>query len=125
MHRRRRLSSSARLSSAARKKSRSWWCLGWISSRANNMAALPQRLAEHYAQALFELGTKDPSRTKDYLKNLEQVLERRGHQKLFPRILAHLKTIEERQAREKKYKKFTKDDARTRTLVELYRTLIH
>jgi hypothetical protein len=82
-------------------------------------------LPEQYAQALYELGSANPQRTKEYLKNLEQVLERRGHQKLFPRILGYLKTIEEKRTREKKFKKFTPEDQRTRTLVELYRTLTH
>lgn len=82
-------------------------------------------LTDQYAQALYELGASEPSRAKEYVANVQKVLARRGHEKLLPRILARLDALEERRKRGERYNRCTPDDARTRTLVELYRTLVH
>lgn len=75
-------------------------------------------LARDYAQGVYELGGK-----AEHLKPLQQVLERRGHLKLLPQILAEYKKLEEHDARIAKHKEETPEQAQTRILLELYRTL--
>ena len=75
-------------------------------------------LSRDYAQGLYELGGK-----QEHLAPLRAVLERRGHLKLLPQIFAEYKKLEEHDARMKKHKEETPEQAQTRILLELYRTL--
>ncbi|MBP7770311.1 MAG: hypothetical protein KA066_00120 [Candidatus Pacebacteria bacterium] len=75
-------------------------------------------LSRDYAQGLYELGGKP-----EHLKPLKSVLERRGHLKLLPQILAEYQKLEEHDARIAKHKEETPEQAQTRQLLELYRTL--
>ena len=75
-------------------------------------------LSRDYAQGLYELGGKP-----EHLKPLKQVLERRGHLKLLPQILAQYQKLSEHDARMAKHKEETPEQAQTRILLELYRTL--
>lgn len=75
-------------------------------------------LAKDYAQGLYELGGK-----KEHLAPLAKILERRGHAKLMPQILAEYEKLVEHDARLKKHKEETPQQAQTRILLELYRKL--
>lgn len=75
-------------------------------------------LARDYAQGLYDLGGK-----KEHLAPLIKVLEHRGHLKLLPQILSEYQKLEEHDARLKKHKEETPEQAQTRILLELYRTL--
>jgi hypothetical protein len=75
-------------------------------------------LARDYAQGLYGLGGK-----QELLAPLKKVLERRGHTKLLPQILAEYRKLEEHDARMAKHKSETPEQAQTRILLELYRTL--
>lgn len=75
-------------------------------------------LAKDYAQGLYELGGK-----KEHLAGLHKVLERRGHTKILPQILAEYEKLVEHDARLKKHKEETPQQAQTRILLELYRKL--
>ncbi len=75
-------------------------------------------LAKDYAQGLYELGGK-----AEHIKPLKIVLERRGHLKLLPQILAEYQKLEEHDVRIANHKKETPEQAQTRTLLELYRKL--
>ncbi len=77
-----------------------------------------------YAQALYELVTKDPIKSEMYLGNLQKTLKAKGHQKLLPRIFAEFKTILDQKERSKKYSLVTPEQERTRNLLELYRKLV-
>lgn len=83
--------------------------------------------AKQYARALFALiqdppagGPKDG---KIFLRNLNAVLLKRGHQKLLPRIFIEYKKLHEGRERSEVQKTVTKEQERTRVLLELYRTL--
>jgi hypothetical protein len=88
-------------------------CSGSKRASPSNM------LARDYATALHELGGK-----KEHLAPLKSILERRGHQKLLPRILAEYEKLELGAARLGVHKEETPERRRTRTLLELYRTLV-
>lgn len=75
-------------------------------------------LARDYAQGLYELGGKP-----EHLAPLKKVLERRGHLKLLPQILAEFQKLKEHDARLAQYKKESPEQAQTRILLQLYRTL--
>lgn len=75
-------------------------------------------LSRDYAQGLYELGGKE-----EHLAPLRRILERRGHLKLLPQILAEYKKLEEHDARLKKHKEESPEQKQTRILLELYRTL--
>ena len=77
-----------------------------------------------YAQALHALIEKKPEHASEYLSNLKKVLERRGHQKLLPRIYSAYQRIAEEKKRLSGYKKITPESNRTRVLLELYRNLL-
>lgn len=81
-------------------------------------------LEQQYAHALFDLVSKSPEKSGEYLKGLVQTLERKGHQKLMPRIYTQYQSIIERGDRSKKYAAVTPEGERTRILLELYRTLV-
>ena len=81
--------------------------------------------APHYARALYELIRTSPERSKEYLQNLGQVLERRYHQKLFLRIMVEYEKVLLQEGRLAEQKRITPEQQRTRTLLELYRTLTH
>ena len=78
-----------------------------------------------YARALYALTLGQPDKAKDYLHNLEKVLERRGHQKLLPRIFSQYRSLAERATRTRRYKEVTPQGERTRVLLEVYRKLTH
>lgn len=75
-------------------------------------------LSRDYAQGLYELGGKE-----EHLAPLKKVLERRGHLKLLPQILAEYRKLGERDARMARHKEESPEQAQTRILLELYRTL--
>lgn len=75
-------------------------------------------LAKDYAQGIYQLGAK-----KEHLAGLKKVLERRGHEKLLPQILAEYEKLVEHDARLQKHKEETPDQTQTRILLELYRKL--
>ncbi len=80
-------------------------------------------LSASYARALFDLVSKDDSKAEDYLKNLRAALERRGHQKLLPRILSDYQKLEVGETRQKVQNIVSPEAERTRNLLELYRKL--
>jgi hypothetical protein len=75
-------------------------------------------LSRDYAQGLYELGGKE-----EHLAPLKEVLTRRGHLKLLPQILAEYKKLGEHDARMARHKEESPEQAQTRILLELYRTL--
>ena len=77
-----------------------------------------------YAQALFALASDNPTKSREYLSNLEKVLIRRKERQLLPRILAEIERLSEGKRRSEQYRTITPQDIRSRQLVELYRTLI-
>ena len=77
-----------------------------------------------YAQALFALVSDSPTKSREYLSNLEKVLIRRKERQLLPRILAEIERLSEGKRRSEQYRAITPEDIRSRQLVELYRTLI-
>lgn len=77
-----------------------------------------------YAEALFALVEKDPSKAGDYLANLKKTLEKKGHQQLLSRVFSEYRRIIERRERSESYKHITPEQERTRALLELYRTLV-
>lgn len=80
-------------------------------------------LARQYAQALTELIQEDASKGKTYLANLKQILEKRGHEKLFPQILRQYETLETARERVAKAQEVTPERERVRVLFELYKQL--
>lgn len=79
--------------------------------------------AQDYARALRELVEKNPKEGKKYLTRLNAALRRRGHEKLLPRIAQEYERLELAATRARKYKTVTPEMERTRSLLELYRTL--
>ncbi len=75
-------------------------------------------IAHDYAKALYELGGKP-----EYLVPLKSVLERRGHMRLMPSILAQFQKLALHDERLAKHKEETPERRRTRELLELYRKL--
>lgn len=75
-----------------------------------------------YAKALFDLVLAHPD--KEHLPGLKKTLERKGHQKLLPRIFAEYTALLERKERSNRYAQITPQAERTRKLLELYRTLV-
>ncbi len=73
-----------------------------------------------YAKALYAI---EPDKT--HLANLREVLKRRGHEKLLPRIFSEYKKLLLAEERKKSAAKVTPEAERTRILLELYRTLTH
>lgn len=82
------------------------------------------RKEAQYAQALFALVSDNPTKSREYLSNLEKVLIRRKERQLLPRILAEIERLSEGKRRSEQYRTITPQDIRSRQLVELYRTLI-
>lgn len=77
-----------------------------------------------YAQALRALVKERPADGKKYLARLREVLVSHRHEKLLPRILREYEGLLEKEERLDRYDTVSPAEARTRTLVELYRTLI-
>ncbi len=77
-----------------------------------------------YAKALFDLMLESPQKSTEHLQGLKAVLQRQGHQKLLPRIFAEYCTLIEHKERSARYSAPTPQAARTRKLLELYRTLV-
>ncbi len=75
-------------------------------------------LSRDYAQGLYELGGNP-----EHMAQFKKILERRGHLKLLPQILAEYQKLEEHDARMARHKEETPEQAQTRILLELYRTL--
>jgi F0F1-type ATP synthase delta subunit len=82
-------------------------------------------IASQYARALHELVEKEPAKGKEYLRNLREVLMQRGHGKLLPRIYGAYERLQLRSERSKRFSTATKEQERTRKLVELYRHLVN
>ncbi|HVY72450.1 MAG TPA: hypothetical protein VG984_00125, partial [Candidatus Paceibacterota bacterium] len=80
--------------------------------------------ARDYARALFALIEKKPKSASVYLTNLDQVLKRRGHQKLLPRVFSEYQKLQLAKERTDSYKNPNKEQEQTRILLELYRKLI-
>ena len=81
-------------------------------------------LADTYARALHDLVVKNPEKQKEYLKGLGEALKRRGHEKLFPRILKAYELLEVRRERAREHAKVTPEKERNRILLELYHKLV-
>jgi len=81
-------------------------------------------IAAQYAYALFELVEASPGKSKDYLQGLRTTLERKGHQKLAPSIVASYQRLQQHKDRSARYGAITPESERTRVLLELYRTLV-
>ncbi len=81
-------------------------------------------IAEQYARALHSLVEKNPTGSNGYVKNLEQALKRRGHQKLLPQVFASYQTLELAARRAAEHRRVSPSAERTRVLLELYRKLI-
>jgi hypothetical protein len=75
-------------------------------------------IATDYAKALYELGGK-----KEHLAPLKKMLERRGHTRLMPSILAEYQKLALHDERLARHKEETPERRRTRELLELYRKL--
>ena len=75
-------------------------------------------IATDYAKALYELGGK-----KEHLAPLAAILNRRGHTRLMPNILAEYEKLVLHDERIARHKEETPERRRTRELLELYRTL--
>ncbi len=80
-------------------------------------------ISTQYAKALYELVDKNGKESGEYLKNLRQALERRGHVKLLPQIFSEYKKLALANERAELHKKTTPESERTRMLLELYRRL--
>lgn len=80
-------------------------------------------IEEQYARALRESVKANPSRAKEYLANLRRALERRGHEKLLPRVLASYEKLQLREERAEAQEP-SGETLRTRALLSLYRRLI-
>ncbi len=80
-------------------------------------------LAGSYARALFELVSKDSTKGSEYIKGLRAALERRGHQKLLPKIFSEYQLLAVKEERSKVHNTITPEQTRTRILLELYRKL--
>lgn len=77
-------------------------------------------LATQYATALYQSDAPDAKR----ISGLREALQRRGHEKLLPRILAEYEKLAEREQRSKQYRTTTPEQDQTRTLLELYQKLV-
>ena len=71
-----------------------------------------------YAKALYQADGKP-----DLLKNLRELLKRRGHEKLLPRIYSEYKKLVLAEHRRKQSSTVTPEAEKTRILLELYRKL--
>lgn len=71
-----------------------------------------------YAKALYSLNPD-----KSDLAALRNLLKRRGHEKLLPRIFAEYKKLALGEERRAQAAKITPEAERTRVLLELYRKL--
>ncbi len=80
--------------------------------------------SRQYAYALYELIDVSPQKAALYIKNLKEVLERRGHIKLLPQIFSETQKLELKDQRGRVKKAASKEHERTRVLLELYRKLI-
>lgn len=76
-------------------------------------------IATDYAKALYAL-----SPDKSHLAKLRDLLRRRRHEKLLPRIFSEYKKLELAQARRARAAEVTPEAERTRVLLELYRKLV-
>ncbi|MES2202769.1 MAG: hypothetical protein V4474_00350 [Patescibacteria group bacterium] len=74
-------------------------------------------LAAQYAKALAEVD-------KPTMASLRAALERRGHSKLLPRIFAEYEKLQLQKERRVKQQTPSKEQERTRTLLELYKKLV-
>ena len=82
------------------------------------------QLADQYAKALHELAAKNPAGFSAYVKNMRAALQKRGHEKLLPRILKAYENLDASNGRQARLRAITPQMRRTRTLVELYKKLI-
>jgi len=73
-----------------------------------------------YAKALYQTTSRS-----DLLKNLRELLKRRGHEKLLPRIYSEYKKLVLEEHRRKQSAHVTPEAEKTRILLELYRKLTH
>lgn len=82
-------------------------------------------LAQDYAKAIYHLTHKsnvhDPQ--VRLVGRVQRVLERRGHLRLFPRILEECRKLAERDERRALRAIETPEQAQTRLLLDLYRKL--
>lgn len=81
-------------------------------------------IAAQYAKALHELAEKNPENAQKYLKNLRELLRRRGHEKLLTTIWSEYQKLQVAQERTRKHRSITPEIERTDKLLQLYRQLI-
>jgi len=77
--------------------------------------------ASLYAKALYQMDKTDLSKK---IHNLRKALERRGHQKLMPSILAEYEKLSLADTRRKNRGTVTAESEEARVLLELYRRLV-
>lgn len=82
-------------------------------------------VAAHYARALYDLIEENPRKGATYVGNLGEVLKRRGHQQLLPRVFKEYERLQLAKERSAKQQEVTPEQERTRILLELYRKLTH
>lgn len=76
-------------------------------------------IAADYAKALYQLGDRAN------IKDLRDMLKRRGHEKLLPQIYAEYEKLQTAAKRLEMHKAVTPEKERTRILVDLYKKLIN
>lgn len=76
-------------------------------------------IAADYAKALYQLGDKAN------MKDLREMLARRGHEKLLPQIYAEYEKLVVAAKRLEMHKAVTPEKEQTRILVDLYKKLIN
>ena len=74
--------------------------------------------AAQYARAVYDLGNKAT------MPGLRAALQRRGHEKLLPRIYAEYQKLVLQEKRLEHHKRVTPKKERTRILLELYKKLV-
>ena len=74
-------------------------------------------IATDYAKALYSLGSKAN------MAHVREVLKRRGHEKLLPRIYAEYQKLELQAKRRVEAAAVTPEKERTRVLLQLYKKL--
>ena len=81
-------------------------------------------LATSYARAVFEVTSSKEVKGSEILKNLRESLQKRGHEKLLPKIFAEYEKLHIREKRLSEQKKVTPEAEQKKILLELYQKLI-
>jgi len=79
-------------------------------------------IATSYAKALHQLMDKSDL-SKQYLANLRESLEKRGHLNLLPNILTEYQKLDIQKERSLRHNAVTPEKERVRVLLDLYKKL--